>query len=106
MGSFSKGTDGAFPVHTRAGERIYYLREADTINNDVATLDLVTGVESVAYRPSPAQDRIRFFRVGGRLIVWRPAIGADPGWIDSVDLDGNDLRRLAQSPDIFEVKPF
>ena len=89
-----------------AGERIYYPREALTINNDVATLDLVTGVETVAYRPNPVQDQIRFFRVGGRLIVWRPAIGADPGWIDSVDLDGNDLRRLAQSPDILEAKPF
>lgn len=90
----------------QAGERIYYLREALTINNHVAALDLVTGVETVVYRPNPAQDQIRFFRVGGRLIVWRPAIGADPGWIDSVDLDGNDLRRLDQSPDILEATPF
>ena len=97
---------GENEIPTRAGERIYYLREPDTINNDVATLDLVTGIETVVYRPNPLQDRIRFFRVGGRLIVWRPAIGADPGWIDSVDLDGNDLRRLAQSPDIMEAKPF
>jgi hypothetical protein len=103
MGSFV----GGFPSPiTRAGERIYYLLLPDSVNAHVAAFDLVTGMETAVYRPNPAQDQVRFFRVGGRLIVWRPAIGTDPGWIDSVDLDGNDLRRLAQSPDIFEVKPF
>lgn len=104
MGSFANSTNSG--VHTRAGERIYYLVLPDHVNSHVAALDLATGIETVVYRPNPPQDHIRFFRVGGRLIIWRPAIGADPGWIDSVDLDGNDLRRLDQSPDILEAKPF
>ena len=104
MGSFANSTNNG--VDTRAGERIYYLVLPLSVNAHVATLDLVTGIETVVYRPNPAQDQINFFRVGGRLIVWRPARFGDPGWIDSVDLDGNDLRRLAQSPDISEAKPF
>lgn len=91
---------------TQAGERICYLRNPDTIDNHVAAFDLATGVETVVYRPNPPQDYIRFFRVGGRLIIWRGAPGADSGWIDSIDLDGNDLRRLDQSPDGVLPQPF
>jgi hypothetical protein len=82
-----------------AGNRIFYIKDRNTLANHVAAFDLTTGTESVVYQPVPAQDRLRFFRVGGRLIMWNEEPGAASGWIDSVDLDGNDRLRLDQSPD-------
>ena len=95
------GNVSAFPDDAPfwAGNRIFYIKDRNTLANHVAAFDLTTGTESVVYQPVPAQDRLRFFRVGGRLIMWNEEPGAASGWIDSVDLDGNDRLRLDQSPD-------
>ena len=74
---------------TKAGEKIFYLRDANTTNNHVVSMDLTNGVETEVYRPT-SPEPIKFFRVGGRLIVWRPAdpFLFEPGYLDSTDLNG------------------
>ena len=91
---------------TKAGEKIFYLREANTTNNHIVSMDLTNGVETEVYRPTPPAP-IKFFRVGGRLIVWRPAdpFLFEPGYLDSTDLNGNDRRRIYDGMDGFASEP-